>query len=77
MIAEIKWTDRFAKNPTELKSLLSFVNANKGLRKIIVTSKTEIGSYNLDAGETIIFIPAALYSLCVIDRSLKSNNVQL
>lgn len=76
-IAEIKWTDRFAKNPTELKSLLSFVNANKGLRKIIVTSKTEIGSYNLDAGETIIFIPAALYSLCVMGSTLKSNNAQL
>ncbi|MBO5053552.1 MAG: ATP-binding protein [Muribaculaceae bacterium] len=76
-IAEIKWTDRFAKNPTELKSLLSFVNANKGLRKIIVTSKTEISSYNLDAGETIIFIPAALYSLCVMGSTLKSNNAQL
>jgi hypothetical protein len=65
--AEIKWTDRFAKNPTELKSLITFVNNNTGLRKIIVTTKTETGVYNLEGGENILFIPSAIYSLWIVD----------
>jgi predicted AAA+ superfamily ATPase len=65
--AEIKWTDRFAKNPTELKSLINFVNANKGLRKIIVTTKTETANYRLDGGENILFVPSAIYSLWIVD----------
>jgi hypothetical protein len=66
-VAEIKWTDRFAKNPTELKSLLSFVNANSGLRKIIVTTKTETATYRLEGGENILFVPSALYALWIVD----------
>jgi hypothetical protein len=66
-VAEIKWTDRFAKNPTELKSLLSFVNANSGLRKIIVTTKTETSTYRLEGGENILFVPSALYALWIVD----------
>ena len=65
--AEIKWTDRFARNPTELKSLINFINVNKGLRKIIVTTKTETGIYHLDGGENILFVPSALYSLWIVD----------
>lgn len=72
--AEIKWTDRFAKNPTELKSLLKFVNANPGLRKIIVTTKTETGIYHLDGGEDIIFVPSALYSLWIVDYLFSHKN---
>ncbi len=66
--AEIKWTDRFARNPTELKSLINFINVNKGLRKIIVTTKTETGIYHLDGGENILFVPSALYSLWIVDH---------
>lgn len=65
--AEIKWTDRFAKNPVELKSLINFVNANRGLRKIIVTTKTETGTYHLDGGDNILFVPSAIYSLWIVD----------
>jgi hypothetical protein len=64
---EVKWTDRFAKNPTELKSLFSFVNANKDLEKIIVTTKTETGVYHLDGGECIFFVPSAIYSLWIVE----------
>jgi hypothetical protein len=64
---EVKWTDRFAKNPTELKSLFSFINANKDLEKIIVTTKTETGVYRLDGGESIFFVPSAIYSLWIVE----------
>lgn len=64
-VVEVKWTDRFVENPTELKSLLYFVNTNPGLKKIIVTTKTEAGIYDLDGGEKIMFIPSALYALWI------------
>ncbi len=66
-IAEIKWSDRYAKNPTELKSLLKFINVNPGLRKIIVTTKSETGIYHLERGNDILFIPSALYALWIVD----------
>lgn len=75
--AEIKWTDRFAKNPTELKSLISFVNANKGLRKIIVTTKTETGIYHLDGGENILFVPSAIYSLWIVDYLFNHKSMEM
>ena len=37
-LAEVKWTDRFYNNPTELKSLTKFLEYNKDIRKIIVTT---------------------------------------
>ncbi len=76
-VAEVKWTDRYAKNPTELKSLLKFVNANPGLRKIIVTTKTETGKYHLDAGEDILFVPSALYSLWIVDYLFNHKHIEL
>jgi hypothetical protein len=76
-VAEIKWTDRYAKNPTELKSLISFVNANKGLRKIIVTTKTETLSYHLEGGENIIFVPSAIYSLWIVDYLFNHKQMDL
>jgi hypothetical protein len=75
--AEIKWTDRFAKNPTELKSLINFVNANKGLRKIIVTTKTETTNYRLDGGENILFVPSAIYSLWIVDYLFNHKAIEL
>lgn len=75
--AEIKWTDRFVKNPTELKSLISFVNANKGLRKIIVTTKTETGIYHLDGGENILFVPSAIYSLWIVDYLFNHKSMEM
>jgi hypothetical protein len=75
--AEIKWTDRFAKNPTELKSLISFVNANKGLRKIIVTTKTVTADYHLDGGENILFVPSAIYSLWIVDYLFNHKSMEL
>lgn len=60
-LAEIKWTDRFAENPTELKSLYSFLSLNPSVKKIFVTSKTRFGTYDIPEGK-IMFIPVAIYS---------------
>ena len=76
-VAEIKWTDRFADNPTELKSLISFVNENKGLRKIIVTSQTKKGAYQLRDGETIQFIPAAIYAYWIVEYLFNASGEQM
>lgn len=65
-IAEIKWTDRFYDNPTELKSLMRFVEYNHDIRKIIVTTKNHTGIYTIDAGN-ILFIPAAIYAYWISD----------
>ena len=60
-LVEIKWTDRFADAPTELKSLYHFLDNNPGIREIIVTSKTISKVYDSPKGQ-ILFIPAALYA---------------
>lgn len=50
-VAEIKWTDRFVENPTELKSLYSFLSLNPNVKKIFVTSKTRFGIYDIPQGK--------------------------
>ena len=63
-LAEIKWTDKFFEDPSQLKSLRKFLDVNEGIRKIIVTTKTKLGSANID-GNTFLFIPSALYAYWV------------
>lgn len=63
-LAEIKWTDRFAENPTELKSLFHFLENNHDMRKIIVTTKTRTGKYQHPEGN-ILFVPSAIYAYWV------------
>lgn len=63
-LAEIKWTDKFFEDPSQLKSLRKFIEANDGIRKIIVTTKTKRGSATID-GNTFLFIPSALYAYWV------------
>ena len=77
-VAEIKWTDRFADNPTELKSLYTFLSFNHSVRKIFVTSKTRFGKYDTPEGK-ILFIPVAIYSYWISNflyHSKKSNILQ-
>jgi predicted AAA+ superfamily ATPase len=75
-LAEIKWTDRFFENPTELKSLIRFLELNRDIRKIIVTSKTKTGSYNTPYGK-ILFIPAAIYAYWISEFLYKNKRIQL
>jgi len=75
-LAEIKWSDRFVENPTELKSLFRFLESNHDIRKIIVTSKTKMDKYNLAVGN-ILFVPAAIYAYWVSDFLFKNKKRQL
>ena len=75
-IAEIKWTDRFAENPTELKSVLHFLENNKDIKKIIVTSKTMTTKYQLSEGY-ILFIPSAVYAYWVSDALFRNQKYEL
>lgn len=63
-LAEIKWTDKFYEDPSQLKSLRKFLEVNDGIRKIIVTTKSKLGSATID-GNTFLFIPSALYAYWV------------
>lgn len=65
-LAEIKWSDRYADNPTELTSLKRFLENNSDIRKVIVTSKTRTGKYTL-VDNNILFVPAAIYAYWVSD----------
>lgn len=60
---EVKWSDRYCDNPHELRSVLSFCQAN-GLKRVLVTSKTKMLHSN--AGDIEIeFLPASLYCYTV------------
>ena len=63
-LAEIKWTDKFYEDPSQLKSLRKFLEVNDGIRKIIVTTKSKLGSSTI-YGNTFLFIPSALYAYWV------------
>ena len=74
-LAEIKWTDRFAENPTELKSLYSFLSLNPSVEKIFVTSKIRFGTYDIPEGK-IMFIPVAIYSYWISNFLYHSKRMQ-
>ena len=75
-LVEIKWTDRFAENPTELKSVCYFLGLNNGIKKIIVTSKTMTTRYRLSENE-VCFIPSALYAYWVSDFLFRNRRGEL
>lgn len=60
---EVKWSDRYCEKPSELKSLISFCNAN-GLKDVVVTSKTQTVTCKVE-GIPIPFIPASVYCYSV------------
>lgn len=60
-LAEIKWSDRFAEKPMELKSLFKFLENNRDINNNLVTSKTITTRYEQN-GVGIQFVPAALYA---------------
>ena len=63
-LAEIKWTDKFFEDPSQLKSLRKFLAANDGIRKIIVTTKSKRGKAIVD-DNMFLFMPSALYAYWV------------
>jgi uncharacterized protein len=56
---EVKWSDRFARSPWELKSLIQFCNSNY-LEEVTVTSRTLSTNQTIE-NITIKFVPASLY----------------
>lgn len=75
-LVEIKWTDRFAENPTELKSVCHFLELNKGIKKIIVTSKTMTSRYRLFEDD-VYFVPSAIYAYWVSDFLFRNRRSEL
>ena len=75
-LAEIKWTDRYVENPTELKSLYRFLENNQDIRKIIVTTKTQFGLYHLPNGN-ILFVPSAIYAYWISAFLFKNKKREL
>jgi hypothetical protein len=60
---EVKWSDRYCDNPDELKTLLSFCQAND-LKRVLVTSKTKTSSCEA-GGIQLEFAPASSYCFTV------------
>ena len=67
---EIKWSDRYARHPEELKNLYRFCTEN-GLSEAMVTSIT-MQQQTEWQGITYTFIPAALYAYAVGANTLQS-----
>lgn len=61
--AEIKWSDRYATSPHELRNLISFAKKH-GLEDVTCTTKTVTTSTSID-GVPIEFVPASLYCFTV------------
>lgn len=57
---EIKWSDRYIRQPSELKSLLTFMTTNN-LTGAVVTSISESGVRQMECGN-LHFVPTALYA---------------
>ncbi|MEM6396677.1 MAG: ATP-binding protein [Bacteroidota bacterium] len=66
---EVKWSDRYGTNRSNLKSLLTFMGKHK-LRRVLLTSKHITRVMSFEEGE-IELMPAALYCYTVGRRSLE------
>lgn len=65
---EVKWTDRYYKNPSELTSLRSYMTVNH-LMQALVTTMTESGLQSLPWGN-LQFMPTACYAYIVGKNTL-------
>lgn len=75
-LAEIKWSDRYAEKPVELKSLFKFLEKNRNIRKIIVTTKTRFSEYVTDT-DKLLFIPSAIYAYWISDFLYRNKKREL
>lgn len=60
---EVKWTDRYFHSPHELRSLLSFCQANR-IARVTVTTRSASGQRSVE-GVEIKFTPASIYCYTV------------
>jgi predicted AAA+ superfamily ATPase len=75
-LTEIKWSDRYAECPTELKSLHKFLENNKEKMTTIATTKTKSRRYTFEGGD-IFFIPSAIYAYWIADYLYKNKKQEL
>lgn len=66
---EVKWSDRYAKMPSELRSLLTFMTTNQ-LSRAVVTSASVSETRAVDCG-TLQFVPTAVYAFTKGIESVK------
>ena len=75
-LTEIKWSDRFVDNPSELKSLYRFLENNDCEMRIVVTTKTKTLAYK-NEDYNISFIPSSIYAYWVSDYLYKNKKGEL
>ncbi len=75
-LAEIKWSNRYAENPNELKSLYSFLEYNKEKITAVVTTKSKLSKQTTHLGD-IFFIPSAIYAFWISDYLYKNKKREL
>ena len=71
---EIKWSDRYVEQTSELKPLLNFLTKNS-LQSAIVTTISKY-TYKQMSEVGLQYIPAALYAYIVGDNTIKQRHVQ-
>lgn len=69
---EVKWSDKYSRNPGELKSLLAFME-NNNLERAVVTSVTEARLARMDR-ISLQFVPTALYAYAAGIESVKTSD---
>jgi uncharacterized protein len=69
---EVKWTDRFAERPWELRSLIRFCRSNE-LRDMTVTTRTVFANHIVD-GIRFRFVPASVYCYTVGYNIVRGND---
>lgn len=66
---EVKWSDRYFEKPSDLKSLLAFMDNNQ-MERALITTISKTGAKQIQ-GKELQFIPAALYAYIVGANTLK------
>jgi hypothetical protein len=72
---EIKWSDRYFSQPSELKSLLYFLD-NNGLDEAMVTSITSNGIRKI-GDKNLRFVPASLFTYSLGMKTIEQQKHQL
>jgi predicted AAA+ superfamily ATPase len=70
---EVKWSDRYFDKPDELKSLISFMEANR-MKRALITTISKTGSKTIGDSE-LQFMPASLYAYIVGENTLKMKSL--
>lgn len=66
---ELKWSNRYFKNPNELKSLIHFCRSNQ-LQKALVTTISQLGAKQMEE-LTFTFLPASVYCYNIGNTTLR------